>query len=64
MKFQIKHTKDYLRAEESRIYKMIDNHKQAVECLSNDLNWLQKCREEINKANKLLRNKIHKEINK
>jgi len=54
-KFQIKHTKDYLRNEQSRLLKMLDENKKNAEILNHELDWLEKCREEINKANKLLR---------
>ena len=51
----IKNTKDYLRTEASKIIKMIEGNNQYKEMLEQDLIWLEKCREEINQANALLR---------
>ena len=57
MIFQIKKIKDYIRSEQSKIYKIIDNHKKITKFLEEELKFLEECREEINKANKLLREK-------
>jgi len=57
MEFQITKTKDYLRMEAGRLLKIINTHEDAIEFLEVEINWIAKCREEINTANKILREK-------
>lgn len=55
--FQIEKTKDWLRAEEARIYRMIQSNEDVIESFKSELKFIKKCREEINEANKMLREK-------
>ena len=57
MIFQIKKTKDYLRARTSLLLETKTSHECAIEKIKDDLEWIDKCRDEINTANKLLREK-------
>ena len=59
MTFQIKKTKDFIRREQSRIWKSKEEHKEMIEVLNQELKYMEKCREEINEANKLLREKYN-----
>ena len=53
--FQIKKTKDFIRREQVRIWKSKEGHKEIIKALEIDLKDMEKCRQEINEANKLLR---------
>jgi len=55
MKFQIKITKEFIKGETNRLLKSRVNLEEEMKAVDSELKFIQKCREEINKANKLLR---------
>lgn len=55
MPFQIKYTKEYLKNEQRKIYKIQEAHRETIKILDEELKWIDKCREEINQANKIIR---------
>ena len=56
-KFQIKKAREFLRDEERRTWQAINDNKLMEKSLSEHIFWIQKCRAEINQANKILREK-------
>ena len=56
-KFQIKKAREFLQIEESMTWRAIEEHRLAAGSLGERITWIQKCREEINQANKILREK-------
>jgi len=53
--FQIKHTKDFIRREQTSVLKIIGGKDEEIKILREELKWLETCRDEINEANKIMR---------
>jgi len=52
---QIIKCKEFIRIEQSRTLRMIDKQKELIKTMEAEFKFMEKCREEINEANKLLR---------